>query len=255
MPTNRAPADYPGCPATVTEAVASGAVLRDPRWGLWDVLIGMIGAVVLAFAVGFALFATDAPLVAQILIGTTAPWLMLAGWPLLITRLRGNGPRMDLGLRLSWSDTAWGLGGGLVALILAGVAAVITQIVFPDLTSAAADAAADLEAEGGRPSLVIFAIIVMIGAPMVEELFFRGLFFASLRKRGVGSVLTILLTAVVFAGFHLEPTRFLVLLPSGLVLGWVRWRTGSTGASMVSHGLVNAPGALALLVGLPDVSP
>ena len=93
--------------------------------------------------------------------------------------------------------------------------------------------------------------MVMVGAPIVEELFFRGLFFAALRKRGVGAVLTILITGAVFAGFHFEPTRFFVLLPTGLVLGWVRWKTGSTGASMVAHGLVNAPGALLLLVGCP----
>jgi len=102
---------------------------------------------------------------------------------------------------------------------------------------------------------VLFAALVMVGAPVVEELFFRGLFFGALRKRGVGAVLTIVITAVVFAGFHLEPLRFLVLLPTGLVLGWVRWRTGSTGAAMLTHGIVNGPGAIALLVGMPDVSP
>ena len=47
----------------------------------------------------------------------------------------------------------------------------------------------------------------------------------------------------------------LVLLPSGLVLGWVRWKTGSSGASMLSHGLINAPGAIALLVGVPGMTP
>ena len=73
-----------------------------------------------------------------------------------------------------------------------------------------------------------------------------------------GEELKKLLDAVVpgavFAGFHFEPTRFFVLLPTGLVLGWVRWKTGSTGASMVAHGLVNAPGALLLLVGVPGVT-
>ena len=46
-----------------------------------------------------------------------------------------------------------------------------------------------------------------------------------------------------------------VLLPTGILLGWVRWKTGSTGASMVAHGVVNAPGAIVLLVGIPDVTP
>ncbi len=253
-PTPR-PADYPGCPVTVTDALANGAVLRPPRWGLWDVLIGLGGALVVGIGVGAVLWFMDAPAAVQVLLGTTAPWVILAGWPLLITRLRGNGPRIDLGLRLTWRDTGWGLVGGLVALILAGLAALASQALFPDLTSAAAEAATLLQESAGRGSLIVFALLVMVGAPVVEELFFRGLAFSALRKRGVGAVLTIAITAVVFAGFHLEPLRMLVLLPTGIVLGWVRWRTGSTGASMVAHGMVNTPGALAFLLDVPVVSP
>ena len=32
----------------MTAAVAEGRVLRAPTWGLWDVLIGMVGAVAMA---------------------------------------------------------------------------------------------------------------------------------------------------------------------------------------------------------------
>lgn len=249
------PADYAGCPATITRAVAAGEVLRASRWGLWDVVIGLAGTVVLAVAVGAALWLADAPVAVQILVGTTAPWIFLAGWPVFITRLRGNGARLDLGLSLTWSDTGWGVLAGVVALFVSGITALGSQLVFPDLTSSAAEVAAELEASAGRSSMIVFALLVMVGAPVVEELFFRGLFFSALRKRGVGAVLTIVITAVVFASFHLEPLRFFILLPTGLILGWVRWRTGSTGAAMVAHGLVNTPGALALLLGVPVVSP
>lgn len=239
----------------MAEALTQGRALRAPRWGLWDVLIGLVGSVLVGLLAAVALWALDAPIGLSILLGTVAPWIVLAGWPLLITRLRGNGARIDLGLRLSWRDTGWGLIAGLVALLVSGMAALGMQALVPELTSAAAEAAEELEAESGRASIVVFALLVMVGAPIVEELFFRGLFFSALRKRGVNAFLTIVITAVVFAGFHLEPTRFLVLLPTGLVLGWVRWRTGSTGAAMLAHGVVNAPGAIALLVGMPDVSP
>lgn len=251
----RAPADYPGCPVTVTTAIAEGRVLRPPRWGLWDVLIGMVGAIVFGLLVGVAFLLTDTPFVTAALLGTLLPWLVLAGYPILVARLKGNGARIDFGLRLTWSDTGWGVLGGLVSLFLAGLAAVVTQQFFPEVTSAAGEVADDLTDEGGRAAVVLFALMLMVGAPIVEELFFRGLMFSALRKAGVGAVLTIIISAVVFAGFHIEPLRFLVLLPSGLVLGFVRWRTGSTGAAMVTHGMVNAPGALALLVGMPDVSP
>lgn len=255
MPRDAAPADYVGCPATVTQAVAEGRALRPPRWGLWDVLIGLAGTVLIAAVTIAILLIADAPLATEVLVGTTAPWIFLAGWPLLVTRLRGNGPRMDLGLRLTWPDTGWAVLAGVVALVLAGLTALGMQQIDPELTSAAGEAATMLEQQSGRAAIVAFAVLVLVGAPVVEELFFRGLFFSALRKRGVGSVLTIVITAVAFAGFHLEPMRFLILLPSGLVLGWVRWKTGSTGAAMVTHGVINAPGAIALLVGVPDVSP
>ena len=97
--------------------------------------------------------------------------------------------------------------------------------------------------------------MIVVGAPVVEEIFFRGFLYAGLRKRGLGDLLTVVVSSLVFAGFHLEPLRMLVLFPTALVLGWVRWRTGSTGASMVAHGVVNAPGALVLLLGVDGVSP
>jgi membrane protease YdiL (CAAX protease family) len=250
-----APADYPGCPATVEAAIAEGRVLRAPTWGLWDVVIGMVGAIVIGLGAGAVFLFAGTPFVTAALLGTLLPWIALAGYPIVVARLKGNGARIDFGLRLSWSDTGWGVMGGLVALLLAGIAALVTAQFFPDVTSAAGEIAEELTDEGGRAALLLFAVMLMVGAPIVEELFFRGLMFSALRKRGVGSVLTIVISAVVFAGFHIEPLRFLVLLPSGLVLGWVRWRTGSTGAAMVTHGMVNAPGALALLVGVPDVSP
>ena len=249
------PADYPGCPVTVIEAVAEGRALRPPRWGLWDVVVGAVGTLVLGAGIAALLIAVDASPTYTILVGTTVPWLALAGWPIIATLRRGNGPRIDLGLRLTWGDTGWGVLTGFMGLLLAGIAALATQLMVPDVTSAAAEAADELQQSAGRLAITAFALLVMVGAPVVEELFFRGLFFSALRKRGVGPVLTIAITGVVFAGFHFEPTRFLVLLPTGLLLGWVRWKTGSTGAAMVAHGVVNAPGALVLLVGLPDMSP
>ncbi len=253
--TAHPPADYPGCPVTVTEAVARGEVLRPPRWGLWDVTWAGIATFVLGIVGASFLTLGSVPVGVQILVALTLPWLAMGGWPLLVTRLRGNGPRLDLGLRLTWSDVGWGALAGWGAIVLAGVAALITTVFVPDLQSTAGEVATELQNSTGRLELTLFALCLMVGAPIVEELFFRGLFFGALRKRGVGPVWTIVITAVVFAGIHLEPTRFFVLLPSGLLLGWVRHRTGSTGASMVAHGVVNAPGALVLLFGLSQVSP
>ena len=123
------------------------------------------------------------------------------------------------------------------------------------MSSAAGDVGVELKALGDYWLLIAFGLMIAVGAPIAEELAFRGLFFAALRKHGVGPVLSVVITAVAFALFHLEPARLGVLVTIGLVLGIVRLRTGSLGASMVAHGVVNAPAAVILVIGLPGVAP
>ncbi|CAB5005806.1 unannotated protein [freshwater metagenome] len=229
--------------------------VKAARWGLWDVLITLGGALVLGVAAALVLDALSAPLAIQVLVGGMAPWLALAGWPLFITSVRGNGPRMDLSLSLSWRDAGSGLVGGVIAIIAAVVVALATAAIFGEFNSAAGDVGVELKALGDYWLLIAFGLMIAVGAPIAEELAFRGLFFAALRKHGVGPVLSVVITAVAFALFHLEPARLGVLVTIGLVLGIVRLRTGSLGASMVAHGVVNAPAAVILVIGLPGVAP
>lgn len=250
----RAPADYPGCPVTVTAAESAGIPLVAPRWGIPDAVITIALSILLAIIVGGAALALQAPLGVAVIAGIVGPWIGLAGWPLLATRWRGNGPRIDLGLRLTWSDVGLGVAVGLAGLVLAGVIALITQGVAGDFTSAAGEIALELQAEG-TGAMFAFAVAIMVGAPIVEEIAFRGMVFNSLRKRGLGVVWTILISAIVFAAFHFEPIRFFILLPIGVLYGWLRWRTGSLGAPIVAHMVNNGPAAVVLLLGLPEVTP
>ena len=250
-----ATADYPGCPVTVREAMERGSVLRDPRWGLGSAVLTLVGAVALGVLAAVPLIAMGAPLAVMAIFGTLAPWLALAGLPMLVTRLKGNGPRIDLGLRLSWSDVGWGALAGFVGLFLAGIVALITQAIAGDFSSVAGDVAVELRDDGPMWALLLFALMLMVGAPIVEEIAFRGLMFNALRKKGVGAVWTIVITAVAFSAFHFEPIRFFLLLPIGLMYGWVRWKTGSLGAAMVAHGVNNTPAALVLLLGFPEMTP
>ena len=248
-------ADYPGCPVTVQEALDRGEVLRAPRWGIGSALIAIFGAGTVAVLVVNAAVVIGAPLFVLVIAGTLVPWVVLAGWPMFATWWKGNGPRIDLGLRLTWSDVGWGVLAGFIGLILAATIALITQAIVGDFSSSAGDVAVRLRDEGPPWTLVAFALLVMVGAPIAEEIAFRGQLFNALRKKGVSTWLTIVITAVAFSAFHLEPVRFFLLLPIGLVYGWVRWKTGSLGAAMVAHGVHNAPAALVLLLGFPEVTP
>lgn len=247
--------DYIGCPATVTEAVEHGVILRPVRWGIGDIVTMVVITVALALG-GAALFkAIDAPLPVAVIGGGLLGWVGLAGWPIIATMRRGNGPRIDLGLRLTWSDVRAGAVGGVIALIASGLVAVLLVRFIGAFNSTAGLAATRLLDTGDRVAITIFALMILVGAPIVEELAFRGLAFAAVRKRGLSARWSVVVSAGLFALVHVEPARILVLLVIGLVLGAVRARTGSTGASMIAHAVVNAPGAVFLLLGAPGMTP
>ncbi len=247
--SRRAPADYPGCPVTVDLAIADGRRLIPPRWGIPDAIIPLLGFVLISIAVAVVGGLLSLPLPWLLIAGITLPWLALAGWPLLTTAWQGNGPVVDLGLRLTWRDAGWGVIGGVAALVAGGAIALILQAVVGEFSSAAADVGEELRAEGPRFAVVIFALCVAIGAPIAEEIAFRGMAYNALAKRGLGTVWVIAITTVAFSLFHLEPVRAPILLASGLVLGILRWRTRSLGAPIVAHAVNNLPGAAFLLLG------
>ncbi len=94
------------------------------------------------------------------------------------------------------------------------------------------------------------ALAVFIG-PLCEELIFRGWLFTALRSR-LGALATIAATAVLFACAHWESTHLyaLAVFPIGLMLGYIRQRSGSMRASFAFHGIYNFAGwILAALAG------
>ena len=100
--------------------------------------------------------------------------------------------------------------------------------------------------------LVVLALFICIGSPLVEELFFRGLLLRSLLGRfaalgrTVGPLLSILVTAVVFGLVHFEALQFLGLAGFGAVLSLLAWRTGRLGPCIVAHATFNLATVIAL---------
>ena len=100
------------------------------------------------------------------------------------------------------------------------------------------------DANGGW--IFLLALVVIVGAPIVEEIVYRGVVQPGLVSswgRSVG----ILVTAVLFAAIHMQPVEFPGLFAFALVLGWARHSTGTIGTSIVTHMAFNATG-LALVV-------
>ncbi len=79
---------------------------------------------------------------------------------------------------------------------------------------------------------------IVIIAPIVEEIIFRGLIMSGF-SRIYHPVFAIFFSALLFALFHLNPWQFAAAFSLGLVLGWIRIRTGSVLACIAGHAIHN----------------
>jgi membrane protease YdiL (CAAX protease family) len=91
----------------------------------------------------------------------------------------------------------------------------------------------------------MLAVVVIVGAPVVEELFFRGLVLRSLQRR-FGDGWAVAGSAVAFGLAHFEPLQLPALVVLGVVLGVLALRTGRLGPGMFAHGAFNAITIIAL---------
>jgi membrane protease YdiL (CAAX protease family) len=95
------------------------------------------------------------------------------------------------------------------------------------------------EAGGTAIALVIFAAVV--AAPIGEEIMFRGFLFRGWSASRLGGTGTIVLTSAIWAGIHVQYDLFGIMqvFGLGLLMGWVRWRSGSALLTMLMHATVN----------------
>jgi membrane protease YdiL (CAAX protease family) len=82
---------------------------------------------------------------------------------------------------------------------------------------------------------------VAFGAPLAEELIFRGAIFSRLLQTPLGKPGTVLVTSFMWAMMHITEPWLSVLLISvmGLALGWLLLRFGSLWVTIICHGLWN----------------
>lgn len=85
-----------------------------------------------------------------------------------------------------------------------------------------------------------------VGAPVAEELMFRGQLFAALSQTRLGVAGTTLLTSALWALLHVtEPwLAVLMIFIMGLAFGWMLYRFGSLWVTIACHAVWNAVYAL-----------
>ena len=226
---------------------------KVPRWGLGDVLVGLIVAVAASSIVAaVALAATgdddldEIPMWLYALV-QAAQYVGFVGLPVLATRLKGNGIVRDLGARMQPRDVPIGLalGVGLQLLVVPAVSYPWIWILGKDADELD-DRARDLTDRAHGFGLFMLTLVVVVGAPFAEELFFRGLAMRSLQRR-LGVALGIVASALLFSATHLDLLSLPALFVFGLVVGHIAQRTDRLGIPWWTHVGFNAT-TIAILV-------
>ncbi len=105
-----------------------------------------------------------------------------------------------------------------------------------------------LSAEANYAPRTILATVAgaVVIAPICEETFFRGFVQGGLR-RGLGAIISVILTALIFGIAHGDIGSFALLATLGLVLGIARLASGSLWPGFVIHTANNALAAAAVV--------
>lgn len=215
-------------------------------WGALFVGTATVATIFVARAVGHAFDYRRAGL------ATAAFYVLLfcgmVGACLLASRWFGSGSLVrDFGWRIRTLDVAW----GLVTLVASTVLRVVFALVVGTDRGSAADFRDGITAH--HDVLAVFLVAALVGAPLFEELVFRGVIQRGLTKLA-GKHVAIVAQGVLFGFYHVVGAFDLVsvfyvgsLSLIGIVLGVAADRTGRLGPGMVAHFLSNALAMAVLL--------
>lgn len=191
---------------------------------------------------------------ASLLTGLVAWWF---------ASLNGGHARDRLALhrpKFSWTGWIVTVGGFIVAMYVFIVALVVIFNIDVSQYAPGPDGQSPETGSAGLVKETIFDLAnepllfwptlgsIMIGAPLAEELIFRGQFFTALRKTWLGGTGATVISSAVWSLMHITEPWFAIglIFVMGLVLGFLLLRFGSLLLTMVCHGAWN--GLFALLV-------
>ncbi len=209
--------------------------------------IGVFGAALVLAATGHTKTKQDALPLWVLSLAQLPSWIGLIGAATVVSRLFGTGRmRDDYGLRFRLVDL-WGVPIGVV------VQTIFIPVLYDGLSALGVDTS-DVERPAkqltnqaqDRVGVVLVVVLVVIGAPIVEELFFRGLVLRAMEAR-YSDWLAIGGSAVLFGLIHFQPLQFPGLTLFGVVLAYCAHRTRRLGMGMMAHAAFNATTVVLLL--------
>lgn len=248
----------PAWAAASADQPGTGAAPPPPKWGIGDAIGGwalaygaaaVFGTILLA-AFGYTGEAASFERLPLTMIALQYPplWLGFVAVPVWAAATKGYGAVRDFHLRIRPIDVPIGVVGGLVGQYL-----LVPLVSFPvlrwagkdfeDLAQPAQDLADKAQGLGG---VVLFALIVAIGAPIAEELFYRGLLMRAVEKR-FGLWWGVAASSVVFGVSHFEGLQMPALIAAGAVFALLAALTSRLGPAIIAHMTFNAATVVALV--------
>jgi membrane protease YdiL (CAAX protease family) len=216
------------------------AAVPAPFWGYADVLffVSLCFPTLLIAALLVRAFSALTPLGKpfQGLLAQLIWYVFLFGSLYALLRLRYGQP--------FWRSLGWTLPvTSLIASFLAGPVLAVAVGLLGNVLRTPEISLPFQQMLDNRPTIVLFAIFVVVLGPVCEELAFRG-FLMPLVMRSFGAVTGILATALLFGCLHAPEYGFhwqhvVLISTAGAVFGWVRFRTGSTAVAAVMHSTYN----------------
>jgi uncharacterized protein len=238
------PAAEPAAPAAPLPAYRA-----ETNWSAWAATAACVGMILLSLALAAAIVVTLNATVSHeidVALWSNLAWqVALIGCTLVAARAYGSQPRDVLALRppiQGWRAYP------LACVTLIGVGLTLGNILKAiDPTAGHDDLAPFIKMLASEP--VPTLLMVGVGAPIAEELLFRGFLFSAIAKTRLGVVGAGILTSLPFALLHPYSVAGVAqVLVAGLVLSFILVRTGSLRVTIVAHAVFNTLQALALLL-------
>lgn len=207
----------------------------------------LIAAPLLVAAMGAEL--GDDLTIPQLLVVAVGAWTAFLVALAIASRKFGTGDLLgDFAARFRAIDLVGVPLGVLTQLALIPLLYVPLRALWPDTFSSERleERAQDLADRANGFSAVLLVLIVVVGAPIVEELVYRGLL-----QRSLGSIVNawpaLVMTAMWFSLIHLSPVEYPGLFLAGLVFGAGVVATNRIGPAIVTHAAFNATGIIVVL--------
>ncbi len=218
--------------------------IRTP-WGPWTALLAAIAIAVLATGIAAILAGLGVIGGPGTISGDSVGIEMLGAWQALVilfTLMAAFAYGRPLSATLSLGPAPAGAAayGQALAVLLAFqvVATGVEFVLIPDQMFRDLRHFVDL-ARG--PYFVLGLIVIAVGAPLSEELLFRGFLLPALAKSRIGFAGASLLSTTLWTTLHLGYTvvGLVEVFLVGLLFSWLLWRTGSLRVTIVCHAVYN----------------